>query len=52
VPDTITVRGEEARLLVIEEAAGVEYLLVPRDDSDTDPAKVGITILQQHAQAM
>jgi quercetin dioxygenase-like cupin family protein len=52
VPHTLTVRGDEARLLVIEEPAGVEYFLVPRDDSDTDPAKFGITLVEEHAQAM
>jgi quercetin dioxygenase-like cupin family protein len=52
VPHTLTVRGEQARLLVIEEPAGVEYFLVPRDDSDTDPAKFGIRLVKDHAQAM
>ena len=52
VPHTLAVRGDEARLLVIEEPAGVEYFLVPRDDSDTDPAKFGITLIEEHAQVM
>ena len=52
VPHTLAVRGDEARLLVIEEPAGVEYFLVPRDDSDTDPAKFGITLIEEHAQMM
>jgi quercetin dioxygenase-like cupin family protein len=51
VPHTLAVRGDDARLLVIEEPAGVEYFLVPRDDSDTDPAKFGITIMENHAKA-
>ena len=48
VPHGLTVRGEEARLLVTLEPAGAEYLLVPRDDSDNDPAKFGLII---HAAA-
>ena len=44
VPHGLTVRGEEARLLVALEPAGVEYFLVPRDDSDADPAKFGLVI--------
>jgi quercetin dioxygenase-like cupin family protein len=51
VPHGLTVHGEEARLLVIEEPAGVEYFLVPRDDSDADPAKFGI-VVQEAAHAM
>jgi hypothetical protein len=37
---------------VIEEPAGVEYFLVPRDDSDSDPAKFGITLMEERARAM
>jgi quercetin dioxygenase-like cupin family protein len=44
VPHGLTVRGEEARLLVTLEPAGAEYFLVPRDDSDADPAKFGLII--------
>jgi quercetin dioxygenase-like cupin family protein len=51
VPHTLTVRGEEARLLVTVEPGGFEYFLVPRDDSDTDPAKFGITIIEDRANA-
>jgi quercetin dioxygenase-like cupin family protein len=49
VPHTLTVLGKEARLLVIEEPAGAEYFLVPRDDSDADPTKFGINIIQGRA---
>ncbi len=51
VPHGLTVRGEEARLLVTLEPAGVEYFFVPRDDSDNDPAKFGL-IIQDAAPAM
>jgi quercetin dioxygenase-like cupin family protein len=44
VPHGLTVRGEEARLLITLEPAGAEYFLVPRDDSDADPAKFGLVI--------
>src|SRR3982751_2640491 len=44
VPHGLTVRGEEARLLVTLEPAGAEYFFVPRDDSDDDPAKFGLII--------
>jgi quercetin dioxygenase-like cupin family protein len=44
VPHGLTVHGEEARLLVTLEPAGAEYLFVPRDDSDADPAKFGLVI--------
>jgi quercetin dioxygenase-like cupin family protein len=50
VPHGLTVRGDEARLLVALEPAGAEYLLVPRDDSDADPARFGI-VLHEKAQA-
>ena len=44
VPHGLTVRGEEARLLVTLEPAGAEYFFVPRDDSDADPAKFGLIV--------
>src|SRR5918999_1603391 len=44
VPHGLTVHGEEARLLITLEPAGAEYFLVPRDDSDADPAKFGLVI--------
>jgi quercetin dioxygenase-like cupin family protein len=44
VPHGFTVRGDEVRLLVTVEPAGVEYFFVPRDDSDNDPAKFGLII--------
>ena len=34
VPHGLSVRGEEARLLVTLEPAGAEYLFVPRDEND------------------
>lgn len=37
-------RGEAARLLVTLVPAGAEYFLVPRDESDSDPAKFGLEI--------
>src|SRR3954468_5060937 len=51
VPHGLTVRGEEARLLVTLEPAGAEYFFVPRDDSDNDPAKFGL-IIQDAAPTM
>ena len=50
VPHGLSVRGDEARLLVTLEPAGAEYLLVPRDDDDADPARFGI-VLHERAQA-
>jgi quercetin dioxygenase-like cupin family protein len=50
VPHGLSVRGDEARLLVTLEPAGAEYLLVPRDDGDSDPARFGI-VLHESAQA-
>jgi hypothetical protein len=44
VPHGLTVRGEEARLLITLEPAGAEYFFVPRDDSDADPARFGLII--------
>ena len=41
VPHGLTVRGDEARLLITLEPGGAEYFLVPRDDTDADPAKFG-----------
>src|SRR5919108_2552667 len=40
----LKVRGDAARLLVTLVPAGAEYFLVPRDDSDGDPAKFGLEI--------
>ena len=51
VPHGLTVRGEEARLLVTLEPAGAEYFFVPRDESDNDPAKFGF-IIHDAAPAM
>ena len=51
VPHTFTVRSEEVRVLDTLEPAGAEYFLVPRDESDADPAKFGI-IVQAAASAM
>jgi quercetin dioxygenase-like cupin family protein len=50
VPHGLTVRGEEARLLVTLAPAGTEYFLVPRDENDADPARFGL-ILQGPAMA-
>jgi quercetin dioxygenase-like cupin family protein len=44
VPHGLTVRGDEARLLVTLEPAGAEYFFVPRDDDDADPARFGIVL--------
>jgi quercetin dioxygenase-like cupin family protein len=51
VPHGLTVRGEEARLLIGLEPAGAEYFLVPRDDSDADPGKFGL-VIHEAAAAM
>jgi quercetin dioxygenase-like cupin family protein len=51
VPHGLTVRGDEARLLVTLEPAGAEYFLVPRDDADADPNRFGI-VLHESAPAM
>ena len=51
VPHGLTVRGEEARLLVTLEPAGAEYFFVPRDDADNDPARFGL-IIEGPAPAM
>jgi quercetin dioxygenase-like cupin family protein len=50
VPHGLLVRGDEARLLVTLEPAGAEYLFVPRDDADADPARFGI-VLHEPVQA-
>jgi quercetin dioxygenase-like cupin family protein len=50
VPHGLSVRGDEARLVMTLAPAGAEYFLVPRDDGDADPASFGI-ILQEAAQA-
>jgi quercetin dioxygenase-like cupin family protein len=51
VPHGFTVRGEEARLLLTLHPAGAEYFFVPRDESDSDPAKFGI-VLHERAGAV
>ena len=45
MPHGLTVRGEEARLLITLEPAGAEYFFVPRDEGDADPARFGLIIL-------
>jgi quercetin dioxygenase-like cupin family protein len=50
VPHGLSVRGDEARLLVTLEPAGAEYFFVPRDDDDADPARFGI-VLHESAKA-
>jgi quercetin dioxygenase-like cupin family protein len=50
VPHGLIVRGEEVRLLLTFAPAGTEYLLVPRDENDADPARFGV-ILQGSAMA-
>src|SRR3954447_3707436 len=50
VPRGLSVRGEEVRLLVTLAPAGAEYLFVPRDENDADPARFGV-ILQGSAMA-
>src|SRR5512146_3472141 len=50
VPHGLIVRGDDVRLLVTLAPAGAEYLFVPRDESDADPAKFGV-ILQGAAMA-
>ena len=51
VPHGLTVRGDEARLLVTLEPAGAEYFLVSRDNADVDPNRFGI-VLHESAPAM
>ena len=50
VPHGLTVRSEEALLLVTLAPAGAEYFFVPRDEHDADPARFGL-ILQGSAMA-
>jgi quercetin dioxygenase-like cupin family protein len=50
VPHGFVVRGDDARLLITVEPAGVEYLLVPRNEGDKDPARFGV-IINDAAQA-
>lgn len=45
LPHGLTVKGEAARFLVVLEPAGAEYFFVPRDESDSDPAKFGLEIV-------
>jgi quercetin dioxygenase-like cupin family protein len=44
IPHGLTVRGDEARLLITLAPAGTEYFFVPRDSSDADPGKFGLEI--------
>jgi len=44
VPHGLTVRGEEARLLVTLAPAGAEYFFVPRDEADADPSRFGLVL--------
>ena len=44
VPHGLTVRGDEARLLVTLPPAGPENSLVPRDQNDSDPARFGLIV--------
>jgi quercetin dioxygenase-like cupin family protein len=44
VPHGLTVRGDEARLLVTVEPAGAEYFFVRRDENDADPSRFGIVL--------
>ena len=44
VPHGLTVRGDEARLLVTLAPAGAEYLFVPRDERDADPSRFGLVL--------
>src|SRR5919109_1048906 len=50
VPHGLSVHGDEVRLLVTLSPAGAEYLFVPRDENDADPARFGL-ILQGPAVA-
>ena len=45
VPHGLRVKGDSVRLLTTVEPAGFEYFLVPRDESDSDPAKFGVEIV-------
>jgi quercetin dioxygenase-like cupin family protein len=44
VPHGLSVRGDQARLLITLAPAGAEYFFVPRDDSDSDPDKFGLKL--------
>jgi quercetin dioxygenase-like cupin family protein len=44
VPHGLSVRGNEARLLITLEPAGAEYFLVPRDENDADPNRFGLIL--------
>jgi hypothetical protein len=44
VPHGLSVRGDEARLLITLEPAGTEYFLVPRDENDADPNRFGLIL--------
>jgi quercetin dioxygenase-like cupin family protein len=49
IPHTLKVKGGAAHLLVTEIPAGFEYFLVPRDDTDADPAKFGVELVDAPA---
>ncbi|MEX2194292.1 MAG: cupin domain-containing protein [Thermoleophilaceae bacterium] len=51
LPHGLTVRSDEARLLVGLQPAGAEYFLVPRDDADADADRFGI-VLHETAPSM
>jgi quercetin dioxygenase-like cupin family protein len=51
VPHGLTVRGDEARLLVTLAPAGAEYFLVPRDENDADPERFGLILQGQPTAA-
>ena len=51
VPHGFLVRGEEARLVQTLHPAGAEHFFVPRDESDADPAKFGITLYERAVAA-
>ena len=51
VPHGFLVRGEEARLVQTLHPAGAEYFFVPRDESDADPTKFGITLYERAVAA-
>jgi quercetin dioxygenase-like cupin family protein len=44
IPHGLTVRGEEAKLLITLAPAGAEYFFVPRDEQDADPARFGLVL--------
>ena len=44
VPHGVTMRGDEARLLVTPHPAGAQYFLMPRDEMDADPERIGIVL--------